>query len=103
MKEESGQNLQEEDSAKESEKEYLEMEEPESSRECSLLATLGDTDIYPYHHKSFTCPLPISLQGIDIVKQNLHCYFLKVYYLGQGIQMCTSNLKYRLLNYKFRG
>lgn len=39
---ENGQNLQEEDSAKESEEERWEMEEPERNRQCSLLATLGE-------------------------------------------------------------
>lgn len=50
MKKENGQSLQEEDSAKESDKEHLEIDEPEEAM-FPAGHTQGSTDTYLYHQK----------------------------------------------------
>lgn len=59
MKKENGQSLQEEDSAKESDKEHLEIDEPEEKRQCSLLATLREVQTpTSIIRNNFLCPFP---------------------------------------------
>lgn len=60
MKKENGQSLQEEDSAKESsDKEHLEIDEPEEKRQCSLLATLREVQTpTSIIRNNFVCPFP---------------------------------------------
>lgn len=59
MKKENGQNLQEEDSAQESGKEHLEMDEPEEKRQCPLLATLREVQTpTSVIRNNFSCPFP---------------------------------------------
>lgn len=102
VKTQHGQNVQEDDPTKHSEGEFLEKEESEGNRKCSLLAC-SEKYGHPTLASQMTyCAPLIPCRGKDTVKQKPYCYFLKVYRLQQGIQTCPLGLKYRLPKQKFR-